>query len=111
MVENTDTHEKRLKFLYSWLTKHQRRMISYSDEFFSNVSKVLSSYLYSPDNDEVFENLRELYQEVRTRFSYIQQARRVRILEDICRRSHKGGRLTYRPCARPWLCSMNSSLK
>ena len=96
VVENTDTHEKRLKFLYSWLTKHQRRMISYSDEFFSNVSKVLSNYLYSPDNDEVFEDLRDLYQEVCTRFSYIQQARRVRILEDLCTRSCKGVHITYR---------------
>ena len=96
VVENTDTHEKRLKFLYSWLTKHQRRMISYSDEFFSNVSKVLSNYLYSPDNDEVFEDLRDLYQEVCTRFSYIQQARRVRILEDLCTRNCKGVHITYR---------------
>jgi hypothetical protein len=96
VVENTDTHEKRLKFLYSWLTKHQRRMISYSDEFFSNVSKVLSNYLYSPDNDDVFEDLRELYQEVCTRFSYIQQARRVRILEDLCTRNCKGVHITYR---------------
>lgn len=96
VVENTDTHEKRLKFLYSWLTKHQRRMISYSDEFFSNVSKVLSNYLYSPDNDDVFEDLRDLYQEVCTRFSYIQQARRVRILEDLCTRSCKGVHITYR---------------
>ena len=96
VVENTDTHEKRLKFLYSWLTKHQRRMISYSDEFFSNVSKVLCNYLYSPDNDEAFESLRDLYQEVCTRFSYIQQARRVRILEDLCTRSCKGVHITYR---------------
>lgn len=96
VVENTDTHEKRLKFLYSWLTKHQRRMISYSDEFFSNVSKVLCNYLYSPDNDEAFEGLRDLYQEVCTRFSYIQQARRVRILEDLCTRTCKGVHITYR---------------
>ncbi|MDD4702287.1 MAG: hypothetical protein PHI96_08710 [Desulfovibrio sp.] len=96
VVENTDTHEKRLKFLYSWLTKHQRRMISYSDEFFSNVSKVLSNYLYSPDNDEAFEGLRDLYQDVCTRFSYIQQARRVRILEDLCTRVCKGVHITYR---------------
>ncbi|MFT4300711.1 MAG: hypothetical protein QM579_03070 [Desulfovibrio sp.] len=96
VVENTDTHEKRLKFLYSWLTKHQRRMISYSDEFFSNVSKVLCNYLYSPDNDEAFEGLRDLYQEVCTRFSYIQQARRVRILEDLCTRNCKGVHITYR---------------
>lgn len=95
VVENTDTHEKRLKFLYAWLAKHQRRMIGYSDEFFSNVSKVLTSYLYAPENDDVFEALRELHQEVCTRFSYIQQARRVRILEDLCQRVFKGARISY----------------
>ncbi|WP_291440907.1 hypothetical protein [Desulfovibrio sp.] len=107
VVENTDTHEKRLKFLYSWLTKHQRRMISYSDEFFANVSKVLCNYLYSPDNDEVFDGLRELYQDVCTRFSYIQQARRVRILEDLCARSCKGVHLTYRQMMREAVALLN----
>ncbi|MGE9985887.1 hypothetical protein [Desulfovibrio sp. SGI.169] len=96
VVENTDTDGKRLKFLYTWLTKHQRRMISYSDEFFANVSKVLSGYLFDPDNVEIFDGMRDLYQEVCTRFSYIQQARRVRILEDICQRTFKGARITYR---------------
>ncbi|WP_297828584.1 hypothetical protein [uncultured Desulfovibrio sp.] len=96
VVENTDTDAKRLKFLYTWLTKHQRRMISYSDEFFANVSKVLSGYLFEPDNAEIFDSMRDLYQEVCTRFSYIQQARRVRILEDICQRTFKGVRITYR---------------
>lgn len=96
VVENTDTEEKRLKFLYTWLTKHQRRMIGYSDEFFSNVSKVLSSYLLSPDNDEAFEQYRELHREVITRFSYIQQARKVRILEDLRLRQYKGERIGYR---------------
>lgn len=95
VIENTDTHEKRLKFLYTWLGKHQRRMISYSDEFFANVVKVLSNYLYSSENDEVFDNLRELYKEVESRFSYIQQARRVRILEDICNRNFKGQKISY----------------
>ncbi len=33
IVENTDTEEKRLKFLYAWLSKHQRRIIGYGDEF------------------------------------------------------------------------------
>ena len=96
IVENTNTDEKRLKFLYAWLTKHQRRMIGYSDEFFSNVSKVLNSYLFSPDNDEAFDSLRELYQEVCNRFAYIKQARRVRMLEDISMRVSRGARLTYR---------------
>lgn len=100
VVENTDTDEKRLKFLYTWLTKHQRRMISYSDEFFSNVSKVVSGYLYAPENSDIFDGMRELYQEVRTRFSYIQQARRVRILEDLCQRVFKGARITYRQMMR-----------
>ncbi|MBQ9405510.1 MAG: hypothetical protein IJU37_02095 [Desulfovibrio sp.] len=95
LVENTDTHEKRLKFLFSWLTKHQRRMITYSDEFFSNVSKVVTSYLFSPENDEAFESLHTLHHEVCTRFSYIQQARRVRILEDLCHRTIKGQRVSY----------------
>ena len=100
VVENTDTDEKRLKFLYTWLTKHQRRMISYSDEFFANVSKVLSGYLFEPDNAETFDSMRDLYQEVCTRFRYIQQARRVRILEDICQRTFKGARITYRQMMR-----------
>ena len=100
VVENTDTDEKRLKFLYTWPSKHQRRMISYSDEFFANVSKVLSGYLFAPENSEVFDNMRDLYQEVCTRFSYIQQARRVRILEDICQRTFKGARITYRQMMR-----------
>lgn len=100
VVENTDTHEKRLKFLYSWLSKHQRRMISYSDDFFANVGKVLSGYLYDPKNGEIFDNMRELHQEVCTRFSYIQQARRVRILEDISRRVYKGERISYRQMTR-----------
>lgn len=96
LVENTDTDEKRLKFLYSWLIKHQRRMISYNDEFFNNVSKVLDSYLRSPRNTESFENLRELYQEVCSSLSYIQQARQVRILQDITNRRVGNKRLTYR---------------
>ena len=82
-------------------------MISYSDEFFSNVSKVLTNYLFSPDNDEAFENLRELYQEVCTRFSYIQQARRVRILEDLCQRTFKGARITYQQMFREALNLLN----
>lgn len=107
VVENTDTHEKRLKFLYSWLSKHQRRMISYSDDFFANVGKVLAGYLYEPRNVEIFDNMRELHQEVCTRFSYIQQARRVRILEDISHRSYKGERLSYRQMTREALALLN----
>ena len=100
VVDNTDTEEKRLKFLYTWLSKHQRRMIGYSDEFFSNVSKVLGGYLQSPANDEEFEKHRELHREVLSRYSYIQQARKVRILEELRQRYFKGSRITYRHMMR-----------
>lgn len=100
IVENTDTDEKRLKFLYSWLTKHERRMIAYPDDFFANVHKVVSSYLQSPHKAVVFEAMRDLYQEVRGRLSYIQQARRARALEDLSKRSYKGNRVSYREMSR-----------
>lgn len=95
IVENTDTEEKRLKFLYAWLSKHQRRIIGYSDEFFSAIDKVLSTYLLSPENFEQFSGKHELYQEVVTRYSYIQQARKVRVLEDLHDRNVKGERIGY----------------
>ena len=44
IIESTDTHEKRLKVIYSWLTKNQRRVIDYSDEFYDKVSSVLTGY-------------------------------------------------------------------
>lgn len=95
LIENTDTEEKKLKFLYAWLSKHQHRIISYSDEFFSNVGKVLDTYLFSPDNYETFINLNELYQEVFSKYSYIQQARKIRLLEDLATRVYKGKRIGY----------------
>lgn len=96
IVENTDTEDKRLKFLYTWLSKHQRRIIGYSDDFFANVSKVVTTYLNAPENDESFESFQDLHREVGTRFSYIQQARKVRILEDLRFRLHKGVKIPYR---------------
>ena len=95
IVENTDSEEKRLKFLYAWLSKHQRRMIGYSDEFFANIDKVLGNYLLAPDHYEQFSELHDLYQEVVTRYSYIQQARKVRVLEELEERNFKGERVGY----------------
>jgi len=95
IVENTDTHEKKLKFLYAWLSKHQRRIIGYSDEFYSNVVKVLDNYLLSGDHYEDFSTLREIYQEVWSKYSYIQQARKVKLLEDLQDRNYKGETLSY----------------
>lgn len=95
VVENADTHIKRLKILYSWLGKHQRRIIAYSDEFYAKVVKILDNYLLNGDNYEDFYEVRELYQEVWGRYSYIQQARKVKILEDLRYRRHKGERISY----------------
>ncbi|SBV94385.1 conserved hypothetical protein [uncultured delta proteobacterium] len=95
IVENTDTEEKRLKFLYAWLSKHQRRMIGYGDEFFGNISRILDRYLHAPEHYEVFEALHDLHYEVIEKFNYIQQARKVRLLEDLRDRNSKSGRLSY----------------
>ena len=95
VVENTGTDEKRLKFLYAWLSKHQRRMIGYSDEFFANIDKVLSGYLLPPESEEKFAGLSDLHQEVLARYRYIQQARKVRVLEDLHERNFKGERIGY----------------
>jgi hypothetical protein len=95
IVENTETHEKRLKFLYAWLSKHQRRIIGYSDEFYSGVVKVLDNYLLNTDNFTEFNALHELYQEVWTKYSYIQQARKVKELEDLKDREYKGRSISY----------------
>ncbi|WP_029895182.1 hypothetical protein [Desulfohalovibrio reitneri] len=95
VVHNTETAEKRLKFLYTWLSKHQRRIIGYSDEFYAKVIKVLDSYLLSPENFESFNTLRDLYQDVWRRYSYIQQARKVKVLEDLLERRYKGRKIGY----------------
>lgn len=107
VVENTDTEDKRLKFLFTWLSKHQRRIIGYSDNFFANISKVVTSYLNAPENDENFEPYRDLHREVATRFSYIQQARKVRILEDLSNRMYKGSRINYRKMMQEGLALLN----
>jgi hypothetical protein len=95
IVENTDTHEKRLKFLYAWLSKHQRRIIGYSDEFYAGVVKVLDNYLLNADNFTEFNALHDLYQEVWAKYSYIQQARKVKELEDLKGREYKGRSISY----------------
>lgn len=96
LIENTDTDEKKLKFIYAWLSKHQYRIISYSDDFFANLSKILDGYLYLPDNFTVFSSLNELYQEVTSKYSYIQQARKIKYLEDIKARYVRGKRISYK---------------
>ncbi|HDQ41660.1 MAG TPA: hypothetical protein ENN39_11630 [Desulfonatronum sp.] len=95
LVENTDTHEKRLKFLFAWLCKHQRRIIGYSDEFYSGVIKVLDGYLLNPENHDIFKSMQALYNDVWSQYSFIRQARRVRILEDLTLRSSRSRAVSW----------------
>lgn len=95
LIQDTETHEKRLKFLFAWLSKHQRRIIGYSDEFYSGVVKVLDSYLLAPDNYEPFNDLTDIYQEVWSKYSYIQQARKLKVLEDLRERKFRGKKIGY----------------
>ena len=95
VVENTETDEKRLKFLFAWLSKHQRRIIGYSDDFYANIAKVLDHYLFDPARDEVFQALVELHHEVLGKHSYIQQARKIMVLEGLARRTLRGRRVDY----------------
>ncbi|MDR2800222.1 MAG: hypothetical protein LBB52_03030, partial [Desulfovibrio sp.] len=83
------------KFLYYWLSKHQRRIIGYSDEFFAHIDKVLHSYLLSPKKAELFRDLAEYHQETLSRYKYILQARKVRMLEDLADRDVRGRRIGY----------------
>ncbi|SDN22773.1 hypothetical protein SAMN04488516_101102 [Desulfonauticus submarinus] len=95
IVEGTDTHEKRLKFLYSWLSKHQRRIIGYSDEFYANVTKVLDNYLLNSDMFDIFNEYNLLYREVWEKYSYIRQARKIKTLEDLKNRVYNNKKIDY----------------
>ena len=76
------------------MSKNQRRIIGYSEEFYNNTTKVLDAYLKNPENQEAFALLHDLKQEVMSKYAYIRQARTVRYLEDIVARNYKGERLT-----------------
>jgi hypothetical protein len=95
-IDGTETHEQRLKFLYTWLSKHQRRIIAYSDEFYSKIVKVLDSYLLAPELVEIFHSMRDLHREVFEKFSYIQQARMANVLHDLAARKYRGADISYR---------------
>ncbi|MFN2268285.1 MAG: hypothetical protein ABR542_05740, partial [Desulfonatronovibrio sp.] len=95
IIENTDSHEKRLKFLFAWLGKHQRRIIGYSDEFYAGVTKVLDNYLLSQENQEYFNELYKLHQEVWNKYSYIKQARKIRLLRDLLNKKYSGDHINY----------------
>lgn len=95
VVENTASQENRLKFLHAWLSKHQRRMIGYSDDFYAQMSQVLDSYLSHDGFQDDFSEHREVHQEVQSIYGFIKQARTIKHLEDLKSRFYKGKRISY----------------
>ncbi len=95
IIEGSDTEEKRLKVFYAWLLKNQRRIISYSEESFSNFLKLFQNYFatvtYIDENHELSHYLFELKQ----RYNYINQARKLRVLEEILTEENKDKKLSY----------------
>ncbi|NCC23895.1 MAG: hypothetical protein EOM25_01655 [Deltaproteobacteria bacterium] len=110
IVEGTETHEKRLKFLHTWLTKHQRRIIGYSDEFYTGVAKVLDGYLLNPDLADEFGEIRTFHQEVWAAYSFIRQARNIQKIKDVATRNIRGRRLNYREML-DWIIELVGDLR
>ncbi len=95
VIEGSDNEEKRLKVFYAWLLKHQRRIISYSDETYANFLKLFDNYFDTIQDIDAGNSLYVLKSELRSRFYYIQQARKLRDLEDIAQRSLRNVNLSY----------------
>ncbi len=100
IISDTESHEHRLKTLYSWLSKNQHRIIDYSDDFYSKLVRLLEGYLLSPALPDQFRHVALLHQEVCLKFSFIQQARKIKILEDLSGRQYKGRSVSYQEMLR-----------
>lgn len=86
LITSTKTHDDRLKFLYAWLTKNQRRFTSYSKEFFAELKRILNSYILNPEYSVHFRKHAELHREVLAKIAYLQQLHQVQQLERLVRR-------------------------
>jgi hypothetical protein len=95
LITSTKNHDDRLKFLYAWLTKNQRRFTSYSKEFFAEIKKILNAYILNPDYRTYFRKYPELHREVLSKIAYLQQSHHVQQLEKlVLRRPPYNRRLT-----------------
>ena len=81
LLISTKTHEDRLKFLFAWLAKNQRRLATYSLESFDAAKKILNSYLFNRDYREAFAKHAELHREVLRQVAYLTQAHQMQPLE------------------------------
>ena len=70
-------------------------MIAYSDEFYAEIVRVLDGYLGDPELTDEFNELRDIYQEVWSSYGFIKQARKIKQLEDLKNRIHKGRKISY----------------
>ena len=86
VITSTKTHDDRLKFLYAWLSKNQRRFTSYSKEFFEEMKKILNNYILNPDYRIYFRKYPELHREVLSKIAYLQQSHHVQQLEKLAKR-------------------------
>ncbi|MBW2091056.1 MAG: hypothetical protein JRI34_02890 [Deltaproteobacteria bacterium] len=89
VVEGTDKHENRLKFLHAWLTKHQRRLIGASPAFLKKVEKIIDSYVLNLDMASHFRSNRDLHREIIAKMAYIKQANAIHRLEMLLDRHSK----------------------
>ena len=90
LLASTKTHEDRLKFLFAWITKNQRRLGTYSPESFEAAKQILNSYLLKRDYREAFTKHAELHREVLQRVAYLTQAQQLQPLEKLAQ--DEGGR-------------------
>ena len=86
LITSTKNHDDRLKFLYAWLSKNQRRFTSYSKEFFDEMKKILNNYILNPDYRIYFRKYPELHREVLAKIAYLQQSHHVQQLEKLAKR-------------------------
>jgi|GEM_PF-127387 len=86
LITSTKNHDDRLKFLYAWLTKNQRRFTSYSAEFFAELKKILNAYILNPEYKVYFRKYADLHREVLGKIAYLQQLHQIQQLERLVRR-------------------------
>ncbi len=86
LITSIKNHDERLKFLYAWLTKNQRRFTSYSKEFFDELKKILNNYILNPEYRSYFRKYPELHREVLSKIAYLQQSHHVQQLERLALR-------------------------
>ncbi len=86
IINSTKNHDDRLKFLYAWLSKNQRRLTAYSREFFEEFKKTLHTYILNPENKQYFQKYPELHREVLSKIAYLQQSHHIQQLEKLALR-------------------------